>query len=139
MRSLTIALALSMFVLVSSAQNEKGWIKLFDGTTLNGWHSYGKPAPTPAWKVEDGTIHFDVGSNLDPDARKIYRKENSGDLVTDKEFKNFDFKLEWKFGTISIVGDVGGMALCQDDGFTQRYKVAVVGEGTQMYDVDIPE
>ena len=50
-----------------------------------------------------------------------------------------DFKLEWKFGTISIVGDVGGMALCQDDGFTQRYKVAVVGEGTQMYDVDIPE
>jgi len=117
MRSLTIALALSMFVLVSSAQNEKGWIKLFDGTTLNGWHSYGKPAPTPAWKVEDGTIHFDVGSNLDPDARKIYRKENSGDLVTNKEFKNFDFKLEWK---ISPKGNSGIIFLVHED--TMKYK-----------------
>jgi len=32
---------------------DKGWIKMFDGKTLNGWKANDNPE---AWKVEDGTI-----------------------------------------------------------------------------------
>ena len=90
MRTLTIAFALSMFSVFSFAQKEKGWIKLFDGKSLNGWHSYGKSAPGKAWKVDDGTIH------LDATAKKNYQSDGGGDLVTNDEFENYDLKLEWK-------------------------------------------
>jgi hypothetical protein len=39
-----------------------------------------------AWKVENGTLHFD------PTAKE----NNQGDLVTDKEYSNFHLKLDWK-------------------------------------------
>jgi hypothetical protein len=39
-----------------------------------------------AWKVENGTLHFD------PTAKKTIK----GDLVTDKEYSNFHLKLDWK-------------------------------------------
>jgi hypothetical protein len=37
-----------------------------------------------AWKVENGTLHFD----------QQQRKQSRGDLVTDKEYSNFHLKLD---------------------------------------------
>lgn len=67
------------------SKNDKGWTSLFDGKTTSGWHTYGKPNAGAAWSVEDGALH------LNPAA-----KEGRGDLITDKEYSNFDFKCEWK-------------------------------------------
>lgn len=67
-------------------QKNNGWVKLFDGKTTNGWHTYGKTATGNAWKAENGALH------LDPTVAKTER----GDLVTDKEYSNFHLKLEWK-------------------------------------------
>lgn len=68
------------------AQKKNGWVKLFDGKTTQGWHTYGKNTAGAAWKVENGALRFD------PKAEKAEK----GDIVTDKEYGNFHLKLEWK-------------------------------------------
>lgn len=118
MRTLTIAFVLLVSAQYSLAQNsQKGWIRLFDGNTTKGWHNYGKTTVNKAWKVEDHAIHLDAGTSLDSAERKLYLKENQGDLVTDNEFKNFDLKIEWK---ISKNGNSGIIFYVKED--TSKYK-----------------
>ena len=83
--------ALILITIMSScninAQNKnEGFIALFDGKTKNGWHTYGKKTASSAWKIEDGALYLEPTKN----------KEESGDLVTDKEYGNFHLKLDWK-------------------------------------------
>jgi hypothetical protein len=66
--------------IVRSAENDRDWISLFDGKTLNGWRS-GK---LDSFKVVDGAIVTDG-----PTAHLFY----SGP-VKDASFKNFEFKVE---------------------------------------------
>lgn len=68
----------------------EGWIPLFDGKTLNGWHTYGKSGIGKAWKVEDGTLRLDAA------AKKEWQTAEGGDIVTDQEFEDFHLKLDWK-------------------------------------------
>ena len=56
------------------------WTSLFDGKTIKGWHSYHKEGVV-GWYVEDGA--------MTPDG-------TGGDLVTDKEYENFDLEFEFK-------------------------------------------
>lgn len=56
------------------------WVTLFNGKTINGWHSYSKDAAV-GWLIEDGS--------LTPDG-------TGGDLVTDKEYENFDLEFDFK-------------------------------------------
>jgi len=60
-----------------------GWIVLFDGKDLSGWHK-ARPVHTddPLWTVEDGAM-----TNLPPDAR---------DIATKAEFGDFDLILEYR-------------------------------------------
>lgn len=71
---------------LEAQQKSKGFVSLFDGKTLQGWHTYGKTFTGKGWKVEDGAIHFDPKS----------KQDDSGDLVTDKEYGNFHLKIDWK-------------------------------------------
>ena len=73
----------------------KGFVSLFDGQTTTGWHAYGKKTATPAWKVEEGVLHFDP---------TVAKNGQGGDLVTDKEYSNFHLKLEWKVAAKSNSG-----------------------------------
>ncbi len=65
-----------------------GWELLFDGTNLQGWHSYLEKGTGKDWSVEDGSIVLNK-KNSDP-------PKDYADLVTDQEFSNFDLKLQWK-------------------------------------------
>ena len=69
------------------SQAQKGFKPLFDGKTTTGWHTYNKTNVGSAWQVQDGALH------LDP---KTKGKDGGGDLVTDKEYKDFHLKYEWK-------------------------------------------
>jgi len=69
---------------------------LFDGKTTNGWHSYLKTGPG-AWSVVDGTLQ------LDPKAK------GQGDLVTDKEYENYELSLEWKIAEGGNSGIIFGV------------------------------
>ena len=109
----------------NSSQGRKGWISLFDGQTLNGWHTYGKKTTGAAWKVENGILFFN-GS------KKPSTEKGSGDLVTDQEFENFHFKTDWK---ISRNGNSGVIFWVQED--TAAYKQTYhTGPEMQILDND---
>lgn len=81
-----LSIAVLLLSISAGSYAQKGWQKLFDGTTTSGWHTYGKNFVGKGWKAENGVLHFD------PKAKQ----NDGGDIVTDKEFTNFHLKLEWK-------------------------------------------
>ena len=102
-------LSLSAFTLIKKDNSDPAaseWVKLFDGKTTAGWHTYGQKTAGAAWKVVDGALVLDVAS-----------KTGRGDLVTDKSYDNFDLKLEWK---ISPKGNSGVIFYVKED--TVKYK-----------------
>lgn len=68
------------------------WVSLFNGKDLSGWHTYGKEGVGAAWKIDDGAIHLDVAN------KDGWQAEGGGDIVTDKEYSNYEFELEWRIG-----------------------------------------
>jgi hypothetical protein len=67
--------------------SKKGeWVSLFDGKTLNGWHGYNKTGEIKNWMIEDSAMVCLGAAEGD----------TGGDIVTDKEFENFDLTWEWK-------------------------------------------
>jgi hypothetical protein len=71
--------------MLSKKEKADGWQLLFDGHSTAGWHLYNSATPFTVWKVKDGELFCDP---LD--------KTGPGDLVTDKEYKNYDLKFDWK-------------------------------------------
>jgi hypothetical protein len=90
---------------LSEKEKNNGWQLLFNGQTMNGWHTYGKQSAGKIWKVEDGAVH------LDPVAKKDMANEG-GDIVTDNEYDNFDLQLDWK---ISKNGNSGIIFYVKED------------------------
>lgn len=84
--------------------------KLFDGKTTTGWHSYLKTGPG-AWKVVDGALQ------LDPKA------PDQGDLVTDKEYENYELSLEWKIAEGGNSGVIFGVH--EDPAFGATYLTGI--------------
>ena len=66
----------------AEAQNKGKWVSLFDGKSLNGWHSWQSDKVLPQWKIEDNAI--------------VLAEKGGKDLVTDKEYGDFELELEWK-------------------------------------------
>jgi hypothetical protein len=83
-----VAASLAFTVLKTKAPAPKivGWVSLFDGKTLNGWHGYNKTGAVKSWDVEDGAL---VCLGTAKDAA-------GGDIVSDKQYANFELKWEWK-------------------------------------------
>jgi hypothetical protein len=71
-------------------------VSLFDGKTTNGWHAYLQKGPG-AWTVVDGTLQ------LNPSG------PNQGDLITDKEYENYELSLEWKIAPGGNSGIIFGV------------------------------
>ena len=90
---------------------DTGWISLFDGQSLKGWHSYGETTTGSRWDVDSSAIH------LNSSAKKSSPAQGNDDLVSDDEYENFDLKLDWK---ISKAGNSGIIFLVHDD--TTKYK-----------------
>jgi hypothetical protein len=80
---------------LTAEEEKEGWKLLFDGKTLTNWHLYNNPEnSSSAWKAENGAIVYSADST----------EVEHEDLVSDKEFENFDLKFEWK---ISEEGNSG--------------------------------
>lgn len=72
----------------SFAQAKKnGWVNLFDGKDLAGWHGFNKTGPVKNWEVENGALVC-LGA--------VKGTDTGGDIVTDKEYDNFELTWEWK-------------------------------------------
>jgi hypothetical protein len=72
----------------SSEAESDGWVPLFNGHNLDGWHSYGESAPRPEWIVLDDAIVLNVDAAT--------TEETAGDLISDGQYENFELELEWK-------------------------------------------
>ena len=99
----------------SEASAGSEWTSLFNGENLNGWYSY-QMRPEPTSEVaglerdDEGNYLEPIGLNKDPlnvfsavneDEAPAIRisGETFGILVTEKEFKNYHLKLQFKWGT----------------------------------------
>lgn len=71
------------------------WTVLFDGTSFDGWHEYGKEGVSDHWKLEDGAMVFYPPKE---------RNGESYNIVSNAEYTDFVLSLEWK---ISEAGNSG--------------------------------
>lgn len=71
---------------LTEEEQKEGWVLLFDGKTTEGWHLYNEGKTASTWQVKDGELYCNPND--------IHIKH--GDLISDKEFQNFDLKFEWK-------------------------------------------
>ncbi len=70
---------------LSNSEIKEGWHLLFDGKSLDQWHLYNKPTFKGAWRTQHGEIYCDPNE-----------EGKRTDLVTNKEYENYDLKFEWK-------------------------------------------
>jgi hypothetical protein len=116
MRHLTLLSALvSLLVAPSLAGNEPGFVKLFDGKTLNGWTLVGKHGP--GYVVENGVL--------------VCPADGGGNLFTEKEYADFVFRFEFRTAPAGNNG-VGVRAPLEGD-------TAYVGMEIQVLDNEAPE
>ncbi|MEZ6061347.1 MAG: DUF1080 domain-containing protein [Planctomycetaceae bacterium] len=89
--ALTLAGRLAPGVFASiTAQDDDGWVSLFDGRTLNGWHRNPERIGHGTgghWAVEDGVI----AGEQDPPG-----SGNGGILLTDQKFGDFELLIDMK-------------------------------------------
>ena len=80
---------------LSKKEKSNDYTLLFNGKTMDGWRGYQNKS-TKSWSVDNGTLHCEgVKGNYGA---------MSADLVTDKQYENFDLSLDWK---ISPQGNSG--------------------------------
>jgi len=91
---------------LTEAEAADGWVLMFDGKTSDGWRGYGKDHFPAGWEITEGTIKM-MGSGRGEAGAK-----DGGDIIYDKEFENFHWKLEWK---ISEGGNSGIFYLGQEN------------------------
>jgi hypothetical protein len=84
----TLALAATALLFSAAATMKKGkWETLFDGKSFANWHTFKKAGQsitdTDKWVIADGAMHYTGG-------------RGGGDLVTDKEYGDFELEIDWK-------------------------------------------
>ncbi|HZV35275.1 MAG TPA: DUF1080 domain-containing protein [Verrucomicrobiae bacterium] len=68
---------------LTAREKRQGWKLLFDGKSLAGWRSYGKPdGPDHGWEVKDGVLNCIAGAH-------------GGDIVSTENFTDFDLQWDW--------------------------------------------
>jgi hypothetical protein len=80
-RPMKIPLLLPLLLISASLASAGETVSLFDGKTLTGWTGLDGAAPGPGWTIVDGELRLEG---------------QGGNLVTEKEYTNFDFEWEWK-------------------------------------------
>lgn len=71
---------------LTQREQKQGWKLLFNGENLDGWTSVGKnEPPTIGWRVNDGIL------TVKPENGK-----RGGDIVTQDQYSDFDFKVDFK-------------------------------------------
>ena len=74
--------------LLSPAEQSAGWLLLFDGRSTAGWHVYNKQ-DTKSWAIDECSLKT-TGTETN------YGSDKRPDLVTDREFTNFELVVDWK-------------------------------------------
>ena len=77
---------------LSEKEIEQGWESLFDGKSMDKWKTFNGGEVT-GWKIVNNEMHNSgVGS------------DHGGDIITKKQYENFELYLEWKISPQSNSG-----------------------------------
>lgn len=82
---------------LTEAERAAGWMLLFDGESLDGWRNFKAEGVRPGWSVVDGTLQH---------------TEGGGDIVTDREFTDFELLVDWR---VSPGGNSGIFYLASEE------------------------
>lgn len=68
---------------------EQGWELLFEGNSVDKWRGYNQDVfPSFGWTVKDGIVEcLNTGAD---------EKGSAGDIMTKKQYKDFELTLDWK-------------------------------------------
>jgi len=73
---------------LTDAEKADGWILMFDGETTNGWREYDAEVfPDTGWYIEDGALVCENSG--------MGEAGFGGDIIYDKQFTNFHFKVDF--------------------------------------------
>ncbi len=111
-----ILLLLSAVLMPTVENNEKGFVPLFDGKTLNGWKLV--KGHGPGYVVKDNTI--------------VCPSDGGGNLYTEKEYANFIFRFEFKTEPGGNNG-VGIRAPYEGDAAYQGMEIQILDDGHEKY------
>ena len=106
---------------LSQDESRDGWVLLFDGKSLDGWHVYNMGKVPSVWSISGGEI------SCDPSAKNV----EFGDLVTDNVYRNYQLRFEWK---ITKGGNSGVFINVQED--TANATAWTTGPEYQLLDND---
>jgi len=73
---------------LTEPEKAEGWELIFDGKDLDGWHGYNGQS-IGSWAIEDCALKS-VGTEGN------YGSDLRADLVTDKQYENFEISIDWK-------------------------------------------
>lgn len=84
---------------LSAKEQAQGWQLLFNGKDMSQWRNFKKPGVNSKWVIAQDAMHLSAGGG--------------GDLMTQKQYKNFELKLDWK---IALAGNSGIFILADELG-----------------------
>lgn len=86
---------------LNNEEKAQGWQLLFNGTDMSQWRNFKKADLSDKWQIEDGAMKLTSGGG--------------GDILTKKQYQNFELLLDWK---IAEVGNSGIFVLVDETGNT---------------------
>lgn len=92
---------------LTEAEKNGGWELLFDGQSLDKWHTYGKGTLEPGWKIEDGALYLDTEGTKNAEG-----KRENNNIITNESYGNFHLQIDWK---ISPKGNSGIIFYVEED------------------------
>lgn len=114
-RTALVAFCLLTVLLPAHAQG-RGWVKLFDGQTLNGWKLVGGVGP--GYIVRDGAI--------------VCPADGGGNLMTEKPYSDFVFRFEFKLAKAGNNG-VAIRAPMEGNAAYDGMEIQILDDRDEMY------
>ncbi len=110
-RTFLFLTAVALLLTTGNSLQAQQAIALFDGKSLNGWTTLDGRPVTKGWEVVDGMLHLNTEGG------------RSGDIVTDREYGDFELRFQWK----NVAGGNNGL----------KYRVRKYGGKTLGYEYQI--
>lgn len=92
---------------LTAKEKKEGWTLLFDGTTTSGWRNFKSDKVKDRWKVSNGELYLDK------------TVKEGGDIITDKEYQDYELALEWKIDACGNSGIIFNVV--EDEKFENTY------------------
>lgn len=117
----------SLIILCQCTDKKEDWESLIINNSLEGWHIFQDDGNKKGWIVEDEILTFNGVSDMESG-------EGDASLLSDKVYKNFEIKFDWKVEKGGNSGFMWGVS--EDPKFNYPYQT---GQEVQILDAAIYE